>query len=103
MPPIPQGQTLFVVDLHYVVPLDTVETHIDAHVDWLEACYARGLFLASGAKVPRTGGVIIATAASKAELEGVLDQDPFKRAGVAEYRVTEFNPSMTAPGLKSET
>jgi len=101
VPLIPANQNLFVIDLHYVVPLDEVESAIDAHVDFLEKNYSSGRFIASGPKVPRTGGVIIATAATRDELEASLEADPFKKQGLAKYTVSEFRPSKRAKQLDS--
>ncbi len=98
-PLVPAGQNLFVVDLHYIRPFDEIDPLIDAHILFLEANYAKGLFLASGAKVPRTGGVILATAPSREAVETLLENDPFHQHGVARYTVTEFGPSMSAKGM----
>jgi uncharacterized protein YciI len=54
------------------------------------------MFLISGRMVPRTGGVILATADSRADIEAVIELDPFKEAGVASYQITEFVPTMAA-------
>jgi uncharacterized protein YciI len=59
--------------------------------------YEKKIFIASGRKIPRTGGVILAKAKNKEELNAIIEQDPFYRNGVAEYEVTEFIPSMTLP------
>lgn len=96
---IPQNQNLFIVDLHYVVPFDEIDVHLDEHVAFLEQNYATGYFIASGPKVPRTGGLIIATAETRALLQEVLETDPFKKHGLARYAVTEFRPSMMAEAL----
>lgn len=96
---VPNGQTLFVVDLAYTADLDQIDPLLDPHVAFLERCYASGHFLASGPKVPRTGGVILATATHRAEFEALLEDDPFKQQGVAQYTVTEFRPSMVAERL----
>ncbi|MFA6630592.1 MAG: YciI family protein, partial [Sulfuricurvum sp.] len=62
--------------------------------------YALGHFLASGRKVPRTGGVILARGASCEEIEAIVTLDPFYRHGVAEYEITEFSPTMTVDALE---
>lgn len=93
------GQNLFIVDLHYIVDLDAIEPELDPHIAFLEKHYAAGHFIASGAKLPRTGGVIIATAPSRKTLEDLLEEDPFKAKGLARYSVTEFRPSMKAECL----
>ena len=91
---------MFVVTLTYVVPLEEVDAHLEEHIDYLEAQYAAGVFLASGPRVPRTGGVILARADSEAALKAVLDQDPFSRHGLADYDVVEFVARMTSPELE---
>ncbi len=98
---IPSEQNLFVVDLHYIVGFEEIEPELDAHVEFLEQNYASGCFIASGPKVPRTGGVIIATAKDLAELERILAADPFHTKKLAQYSITEFRPSMTASQLSS--
>ncbi|MEP5152098.1 YciI family protein [Planktotalea sp.] len=101
MPLIPSDQNLFVVDLHYIASFDEIEPELDAHVAFLEDNYAKGRFIASGPKVPRTGGVIIATAPTRDELEEALKADPFMQKNLARYTVTEFRPSMQAELLKA--
>jgi uncharacterized protein YciI len=92
---------MYVVSLTYVAPLDQVDAHLAEHVKFLEEQYAKGIFLASGRKVPRTGGVILARSIPRDQLNGILAHDPFKKAGVAEYQVTEFVASMAADRLSA--
>lgn len=92
---------MFVVTLTYTVPLERIDELVPEHVAWLERQYAAGAFLASGRRVPRTGGVILARAESPAALDAILAGDPFAVAGAATYQVTEFLPTMTAPELAS--
>jgi uncharacterized protein YciI len=90
---------MFIVTLTYTAPLERIDAYLPAHRAWLGKQYARGLFLMSGRKEPRDGGIIIAHAASRAELDAVLRDDPFAQAGLATYAVTEFVPTMTAEAL----
>ncbi|NVO56942.1 GTP cyclohydrolase [Rhodobacteraceae bacterium B1Z28] len=92
-------KSVFVVDLNYVVTLPEIDAHIPGHVEFLDQCYEAGLFLASGAKIPRTGGVIIASAPSRESLEAHLAQDPFHINGVAEYKITEFQAKKHKPNF----
>ncbi len=95
--PFPKNeQNLFIIDLHYSAPLEQIDLYLDPHVAFLETCYNSGHFIASGPKVPRTGGVILATAKDRQELEQILSQDPFHENKVATYKITEFRPSMLA-------
>ncbi len=91
---------MFIVALTYKVDLSEVEKHIDAHIHYLEKYYDCGCFLASGRKVPRSGGVILAQAESHEALDAVIKEDPFFTEGVADYEVTEFVVSKSAAGLE---
>ena len=91
---------MFIVLLTYVQPLSAVEAHLQEHRAFLDRHYAAGHFVASGARVPRTGGVILARGLTRAELDEVLAEDPFHRAQVAQYEVIEFAPSKAAPGFE---
>ncbi len=51
--------TLHVAVLTYVRPLEEIDTHIPAHVEWLKLVYCDGVFLASGRRVPRTGRFLL--------------------------------------------
>ena len=90
---------MFVIFLNYVKPLSEVDRFVAEHREFLERHYASGHFLMSGRKEPRTGGVILATAASRAEVEGIVQNDPFHREQIAEYEIVEFVPSMAATQL----
>lgn len=92
---------MFVVSLTYKKPIAEVDPHLAAHICYLDECYAKGIFIASGRKVPRTGGVILAKAESRAALEAILQQDPFYLEDVAEFEVIEFIPTKTASGLEA--
>lgn len=87
---------MFVVSIEYKVDLAEVDKLIPEHIEFLDKYYDKGNFLASGRKVPRTGGVILARASSKEELDTILAEDPFNKANLADYEVTEFLPSKYA-------
>ena len=92
---------MFVVKLTYRRPIEEVESHLAEHVEFLNAQYDAGVFIASGRRVPRTGGVILANGVEKAELEKILELDPFKREQIAEYEVIEFVPTKMKAGLEA--
>ncbi|MAZ78274.1 MAG: GTP cyclohydrolase [Legionellaceae bacterium] len=82
---------MLIVELTYLKPLEEVDKVLQAHRAFLQTCYDKGLFLASGPKNPRTGGIIIALTDQKT-MKTLIEQDPFHQAGVAEYKITEFEP-----------
>ena len=90
---------MFIVSLTYKSPLEEIDRHLDAHVAYLKEEYTNGSFIASGRKVPRTGGIIMSKVGTRTELEAILAKDPFNIAGVADYDVIEFVPSMVAEGF----
>ncbi|MEU0220728.1 YciI family protein [Streptomyces sp. NPDC006265] len=92
---------MFVLELTYTAPLEAVDAVLEEHVVWLDEQYRQGVFLASGRKNPRDGGVIIAVAGDRARIEEITAQDPFVTAGVCAYRVTEFVARKTAPALEA--
>ncbi|MFH8440470.1 YciI family protein [Streptomyces sp. NPDC018026] len=91
---------MFVLELSYTAPLEAVDALLPDHVAWLDGLYEQGVFLASGRKEPREGGVILAVAGDRARIEEITAGDPFVRAGVCAYRVTEFVATKTAPTLE---
>lgn len=91
---------MFIVNLSYKVPLEKINQYLNEHIDFLNEQYELGNFLASGRKVPRTGGIIIAKVNNKSELEKIIKKDPFKRNDLADYELTEFRATKTAPELK---
>lgn len=93
---------LFVLDLSYTDGLEKVEQHMQEHRDFLAQHYATGLFLASGRKEPRTGGVILAQG-TRSEIEAVVAQDPFMVNSAVRYSITEFIPTMKADCLSRYT
>ena len=91
---------MFIVSLTYKVSLEEVDQHIPAHVAFLEQHYANKKFLLSGRKTPRTGGVILMDCVDKDEVEAIVQLDPFYQEQLADYEITEIQPTMSANGLE---
>lgn len=87
---------MFVIELIYKVPLAQIDAAMPAHMKFLRAHYASGHFLVSGRKVPRDGGIILATGESREQIEAIARKDPFCAKGLAEVRVIEFRASQVA-------
>ena len=92
-----EPRSLFVIDLTYTAPLEEVDALIGRHMASLDRGYAEGVFLVSGRKNPRTGGVIIAVGNARHAIEARVTTDPFVEEGVAEATVTESLPGNAAP------
>ena len=90
---------MFVIELTYTAPLTAIDAAMKPHVAWLDRHYKSRTFIASGRKIPRDGGIILATCASRATLEAIVAEDPFVAGGLATARVIEFRTSQRADDL----
>lgn len=91
---------MFVIELTYKKPLEEVDKFLEKHRKFLDKHYDLGNFIVSGAKNPRDGGIIIAIG-DRADVEKILEADPFYTNGVAHYKIIEFNPVKFCEQLKS--
>lgn len=92
---------MFIVDLQYIVPLEELDKHMAAHIEYLNKYYAMDIFIASGRKVPRTGGIILALAEDEPTLKKILMEDPFYKHKLADFSITQFRTSQYHQDLKS--
>lgn len=92
---------MFVIELSYTADLSRIDAHMKAHMRFVRAQYAAGRFLVSGRKIPRDGGIIIATGSSRAEIDAIAHEDPFVTEGLATVRVIEFRASQKAPDIQA--
>ncbi len=90
---------MFVIELTYKAPLAQIDAHMAAHVIFLEKYYAAGNFLVSGRKIPRDGGIILAVGQNREQIERIIEEDPFYRKGLADFRVIEFRASQRASDI----
>lgn len=90
---------MFVIELIYKAELSEIDANMRAHIAYLKKHYAAGRFLASGRKVPREGGIILALGENREEIEAIVEQDPFVSRGLAGFRVIEFRLSQRADSI----
>lgn len=89
---------MYIVELTYLQPLSAIDAQLQAHRAFLTTQYERGIFIASGPKTPRNGGIFIVSGkVSRDELDALIEQDPFRVHKLADYRVTEFDPVKSHP------
>jgi uncharacterized protein YciI len=91
---------MFIVTLTYLKPVEEIDALMHDHIEWLKKGYEQGLFIASGRRVPRVGGVILARSGDEQALSDTLASDPFVIHGAARCDIVEFVPSMTAAGAE---
>lgn len=90
---------MYVVNLRYTGALAEIDEALDAHRIYLERYFAAGVFVVAGPKVPRDGGIILASGIERDRLDAIIAEDPFAQQGLAHYEITEFKATRLAPGL----
>lgn len=92
---------MFIIELVYKADLTAIDAHMKAHVAFLKKYYSAGTFLVSGRKIPRDGGVILAVAESREQIEALIREDPFHSHDLADFRVIEFRASQHARDIQA--
>ena len=92
---------MFIINLTYIEPLEAVEKHLQEHINFLDHYYAEGLFIASGRKNPRTGGIILMQGKNKEVVQEIIRQDPFYKNKIAQYDIIEFEASKYCPEFET--
>lgn len=87
------------IELIYKVDLAQIDGAMRAHMAWLNQHYAAKTFVMSGRKVPRDGGIILATGDDKDAIEAIVKADPFVSRGFADYRIVQFRTSQRADDI----
>jgi uncharacterized protein YciI len=93
---------MFVIELTYKATLAEIDASMAAHVKFLKKYYAAGNFLVSGRKIPRDGGIIVATAKTREDIEAIIREDPFYKRGLADFRIIQFRASQSVKGIADE-
>lgn len=91
---------MIIANLHYIVPIETIDAHVVEHRALLQDLCAKGVVVCSGPKDPRTGGIIMLNVDTVDEARNVLSADPFMRENLATYEFIAFNPLKCAEGFK---
>jgi uncharacterized protein YciI len=90
--------------LRFRRPLDEVDQHIDAHRTYLRSLLESGVLLAAGRLDPRSGGALLLRVpddnVAKA-LDAIRDDDPFVQAGVAQYELLPWIPTLGLEALNT--
>jgi uncharacterized protein YciI len=91
---------MFVIELIYKAALADIDAAMTAHVAFLKTHYDAGHFLVSGRKVPRDGGIILAVASDRDQLDAIMREDPFCARGLADFKIVEFRASQRAGDIQ---
>lgn len=84
---------MFVVFLKFAENRSAAPEHMDAHNAWLKQGFDEGVFLLAGSLQPKAGGAILASGASREELEARIGEDPFVAEMVVSAEIHEISPA----------
>jgi uncharacterized protein YciI len=91
---------MFVLELTHMAPPEEVDALREAHLEWVEEHFEAGVFVISGRKNTRDGGVILAVGDDRDRIEAVVASDPYVQEEVCAYRIIPFTAARTARGLE---
>lgn len=91
---------MFLLISEYIKSVEEIDRLLDSHKQFLKKYYEDGLFICSGRKNPRTGGLIICRAKSREEAQAILSEDPFFIEQAAKYEIIEILPTMYQDGFE---
>ena len=83
--------------VRYRRPLEEVLKHVEAHRTYLRELQKQGRLLASGPLDPRNGGALLLRVPDEdvgKNLDHIREDDPFVRAGVAQYEIWPWAPNI---------
>ncbi len=90
----------YLLEGKHLVPFDELAELVPAHHAFLQKGYDAGQFLFSGPHVPAHGGVLVARAKSREELDVLLADEPFVKAKKMMFvRIVEFDAAQCQPIL----
>jgi uncharacterized protein YciI len=93
-------QYVFIISITYKKHREELDVHMEDHMAYVRRQYAKGHFLASGRKIPRTGGIILSNVNTRAQLDEIIQQDPFYQHQLVDFEVIEFSITNTCSELE---
>lgn len=92
---------MFMVITTYKKPIKDVEEFLPAHSAFLDQLYKERRVIFSGRRTPRIGGIILYNVDTEESVSKIIEADPFKKNGIAEYELFEFTPTKYDEKFKS--
>jgi uncharacterized protein YciI len=81
---------IYMIKLTIVVDRAIYEPYLPAHIAYLQELKVRGALLLSGPFADRAGGMVLISAASRAEAEAIAQADPLVANQVDTYELREW-------------
>ncbi|UII35032.1 hypothetical protein LVD17_14575 [Fulvivirga ulvae] len=86
-------KNIFVVVLEFSENKSLATQYMEGHMEWLEKGFSSNIFFLSGSIMPNRGGSILARNITLAELQGIVDADPFVRENIVTAEILEIVPT----------
>lgn len=93
---------LFAITLLYVRPIDEIQAQMAAHKEWLVKYTQSGAILFSGPLSSGNGGIILAYAEAPADVQAMIDEDPFDIHRLAAFDIQGCAPALRAAGFPAQ-
>lgn len=77
----------------YQKPLEEIDRYLTDHSAHLDRYYREKKIIFSGRRDPRIGGIILFNVPKMEEALSIIEKDPFKINGLAEYELFNFIPT----------
>lgn len=91
--------TTFLVLLRFSEQRSRAKELMPGHNAWIQQGFEDGAFLLVGSLQPGLGGVVLARAPSRSDLEDRVRRDPFVAERVVSVEILEIAPSRVDPRL----
>lgn len=91
---------MFLLRATYNRPIEEVDQLLEEHKAWIMKNFEAGRILLTARQEPLVGGLILATGGTVDDMWAMLEEDPFKSSGMADYEVLEYSPVRAAEGVE---
>lgn len=91
---------MFLLRATYNRPIEEVDQLLEEHKAWIMKNFEAGRILLTARQEPLVGGLIPAAGGTVDDMWAMLEEDPFKSSGMADYEVLEYAPVRAAEGVE---
>lgn len=84
---------MYILTIKFKEDKSILANYVAEHTKWVKKAFVEKIFVMAGQKTELNGGVILAVNMPKEKLRDLLNQDPFVKYGLAEYKITHFEPA----------
>lgn len=83
---------MYVLQVHFHEEQSNLNVHIAEHTRWVNEAMQEKLFILAGQKTRVRGSIMLAVEMPKAQLDALINNDPFVKNKLASYTISHFDP-----------